>query len=133
MGYYDNGSVAAVENSFGKGKTLLIGTFPGAGYYAHPSPEGQPFYAGLLDWANVTPKLRASDNVVKVRLHEGAGGTYVWILNPSRTPRHVDITLPVHQKLNEAVDVWQNQPVTIQSQSLSLTVGDRDAAVIRLR
>lgn len=132
-GHYHNGSVAAVENCYGKGKTLLIGTFSGAGYYSHPSPDGQAFYASLLDWAHVTPKLKCSDNVVKVRLHEGAGGTYLWVLNPSRTPRRVYITLPYHQKLNEGVDLWQNQPITIQNQSLSLTVGERDAAVIRLQ
>jgi len=132
-GQYHNGSVAAVENSYGKGRTLLIGTFPGAGYYSHPSPDGQAFFASLLDWAQVSPKLRCSDNVAKVRLHENAGGTYLWVLNPGRTPRRVDITLPSRQELNEGVDVWNNQPITIRSQSLSLTVGDRDAAVIRLR
>ncbi len=133
VGHYNNGAVAAVENGLGKGRTLLIGTFPGAGYYAHPSPEGLAFYAGLLDWANVTPKVQSSDNAVKVRLHEGDCGTYVWVLNPGRTPRSVNITLPRHRSLNEGVDVWQNQPVTIQNQSLSHTVGGRDAAVIRLR
>jgi beta-galactosidase len=29
---YQNGNVAAVENRSGKGRTLLTGTFPGAGY-----------------------------------------------------------------------------------------------------
>ena len=30
-GHYANGHVASVTNNFGKGHTLLIGTFPGSG------------------------------------------------------------------------------------------------------
>src|ERR1022692_3165987 len=36
-GQYSNGHIAAVEHTFGSGKTLLIGTFPGGSYYPkHP-------------------------------------------------------------------------------------------------
>ena len=37
-----------------KGKALLIGTFPGGGYYLHHTPAAKAFFAGLLDWAKVS-------------------------------------------------------------------------------
>jgi beta-galactosidase len=47
-GNYDDGRVAAVEHQFGKGRALLIGSFPGGGYYLHHSASGKAFFAGLL-------------------------------------------------------------------------------------
>ncbi len=38
-GQYPNGNTAAVENTFGRGRTLLMGSFPGAGYFLHHAPE----------------------------------------------------------------------------------------------
>jgi beta-galactosidase len=35
VGWYEDGQVAAVENRYGKGRTLLIGTMVGAGHVAH--------------------------------------------------------------------------------------------------
>src|SRR5260370_38564784 len=53
VGHYANGRIAAVENRYGKGRTLLIGTFPGAGYYLHYSAASKAFFARLLELANV--------------------------------------------------------------------------------
>ena len=93
VGTFDNGAAAAVENDFGKGKTLLIGTFPGAGYYRHHARETRSFFAGLLEWGNVAQRVRSSDPDVKARLHEGAGGKYLWVVNPTRSAREVTIRL----------------------------------------
>jgi beta-galactosidase len=130
-GQYANGHVAAVENATGRGRTLLIGTFPGGAYFRSHAPETREFFADLLVWAGVPQRVRSSDAKVKVRLHEGAGGTYVWVVNPTRTARTVKITLP--SAFQRATDLWQtSSPPTIADNLLSATVGDRDAAVIRL-
>jgi len=67
-----------------------------------------------------------------VRLHEGAGGTYLWVVNPGRTPRTVTITLPAN--VERAADLWQesSRPV-VQGRMLTTTVEDRNAAVVRLQ
>jgi beta-galactosidase len=130
-GQYGNGHLAAVENSPGSGKTLLIGTFPGGGYFRNHSAATRQFFAGLLAWAGITPQVQSSEPKVKVRLHQGAGGTYAWVVNPTRTARTVTITLP--SSFQQAEDLWQdsNRP-TVAGNVLTTAVGDRDAAVIRL-
>lgn len=133
-GRFDGSAIAAVENEFGKGKTLLIGTFPGAGYYLHHSTEARNFFAGLLAWAGVSPRVQSSDPDVKARLHSGPGGEYLWVINPTRTPRAVTVTLAARDPAPRAgEDLWQRQPVTVEGARISVEMEDRNVAVIRLR
>ncbi|HVT89249.1 MAG TPA: beta-galactosidase [Tepidisphaeraceae bacterium] len=131
-GHYANGHIAAVEHIFGQGKTLLIGTFPGGGYVRNRTPAGREFFATLLAWAEVSPQVQTSDPEIKARLHTGAGGTYVWVINPTRNAKNVKITLPAEYK--EATELWQssNQP-QVQGRTLTTSVQDRDAAVVRMQ
>jgi len=131
-GRYQNGHIAAVENRSGKGRTLLIGSFPGAGYYRHHSSDAKAFFAGLLKLANVEPGLRTDNAAAQVRLHEGRGGTYLWVINPSRALAKVSVMLG-GRTFQSAKDVWADSPVTIAGQRLSVAVPPRDAAVIALR
>jgi beta-galactosidase len=80
VGQYTNGHIAAVEHTAGSGKTLLIGTFPAGSYFRNHSPATREFFSGLLAWAGVKQQAQSSDPAVKARLHQGAGGTYVWVV-----------------------------------------------------
>ena len=133
-GTYEDGSAAAIENRFGKGKTLLVGSYPGAGYYLHRSPQSRTFFAGLLEWASIEQQVRSSDSEIKARLHEGAGGTYLWVVNLARASRGAEILLSTKfGPFKTATDLWQGQKVLLEGRSVKVTVSDRDAAVIRLR
>lgn len=133
-GTFEDGATAAVENSYGRGKTLLIGSFPGAGYYLHHSPEAREFFAGLLAWANAEQQVRSSDPEMKARLHAGPGGTYLWVINPARAPRRAKISLSSKfGPFETAEDLWVGQPVAVKGREVEVTVPDRDAAVIRLK
>jgi len=92
-GQYADGSIAAVEQRVGKGRTLLIGTFPGGSYFLNHAPETKAFFAGLLPWAGIKPLMTVSETGVQARLHSGAGGDYLWVVNPGRQPRTVSVTL----------------------------------------
>jgi beta-galactosidase len=130
-GTYANGRIAAVEHAYGRGKTLLIGTFPGGAYFLNHAPATRQFFAGLLSWAGVAQQVRSSDPEVKARLHAGPGGTYLWVVNPSRQTRTVQIVLP--SPCRHATELWQasDRPV-LTGRSVTATVEERNAAVIRL-
>jgi beta-galactosidase len=96
------GLPAVVDNSYGKGRTRLIGTFPsvarhragepvtrrglpsGSTFTTHrlaqvsgPSSEARltaahAFFAALLEWAAITPHVRTSNPAVIARLHRDA-------------------------------------------------------------
>ncbi|MBC7927356.1 MAG: hypothetical protein H7039_17030, partial [Bryobacteraceae bacterium] len=134
VGRYAHGKPAAIEHSYGKGRVLLIGSFPGAGYFRNHTPGTKNFFSGLLPWAGVQQKLSVNVPAVKARLHQGAGGTFLWVLNPSRTPQKITVRLQSELgSFSRANDLWQpSNTVRLNGLNLDLAVGDRNAAVIKL-
>ncbi len=129
-GHFSNGHIAAVENRAGKGRTLLIGSYPGASYFRHHQPETKKFFAGLLEWAGITQQVKSSDAQVQARLHTGAGGTWLWVVNPAREPRTVTVQLGSDHR--KATDVWQERTHRVDGRRVEVKVDDRNVAVIRL-
>jgi beta-galactosidase len=110
---------------------VLIGSFPGAAYARNHRPSAREFFAGLLEWAGVEPQVQSSDPAVTARLHEGSGGTYLWVVNPTRTVKTATISVP--QTFRGAVELWQESShPSVSGGKLTTTVEDRNAAVIRL-
>jgi beta-galactosidase len=133
-GHYENGHIAAIENRYGKGRTLLIGTFPGGGYYLHHSPEAKLFFAELLKLANVRPQLRTNNAATQARLHAGAGGNYIWLTNPTRTSQTTAVTIDDGRtEFHTARDVWGDREIPVNGAQVTVTLEPRDGAVIALR
>lgn len=133
-GHYENGHVSAVENQHGKGRTLLIGTFPGAGYYLHHSPEAKVFFAELLKLANVQPGLQTDNSKTQARMHTGAGGNYLWLTNPTRATQTTTVTISKDgPNFQSASDVWGKEQPNVDGHKIRITVGARDGAVVALR
>jgi beta-galactosidase len=132
-GHYANGTIAAVENKFGQGRTLLIGSFPGGGYFLHHAAPTKDLFASLLSMAGVVPQVTIDDKSVQARLHQGAGGTYLWVTNPTNTVRQVKVGLaPAAGNYKSGEDIWGKQSVTVDAAQVAVSVGGRDAAVIAL-
>jgi beta-galactosidase len=127
-----NGNVAAVQNSFGRGKTLLMGSFPGAGYFAHHGPATKELFAGFLKIANITAKVALDDHSVQARLHGGAGATVLWVTNPTRVAKTVTATLAAAGEFKSGEDLWGGSTVTCSGRQVTMSVGARDAVVVRL-
>jgi beta-galactosidase len=132
VGWYDDGRVAAVENPYGKGKTRLLGTMAGAGYATHPDDRSPLFFADVLAWAGAEQAVRRSDPRIIARLHDGEGGTYLWVANPARQ------TIPVRVELSESWgpfascrSLWGAE-ATVDGRTIELVAGARDVAVLAL-
>ncbi len=132
-GQYSNGNTAAVENTYGQGKTLLIGSFPAAGYYLHHGAATKELFAGLLKWAGVTQQVAIDDAAVQARLHRDAGGgaSTLWVTNPTRTAKTVKITL-ASGGFRSAEDVWGGVAISGGGREITMSVPARDAVVARL-
>lgn len=85
---FASGAPAAVLSTYGRGRTLTLGSYVSAAYQSTPSPEVERFYAGLLTWAGVTPPVSVSGADLEVRYLEGDAGVLVFVFN--HTPRRAE-------------------------------------------
>ena len=129
IGRFEDGAIAAVENRSGKGKTVLIGTYPGAGYYLHHDVAAKDLYSGFLDWAGVAQTVKTNNAQVQARLHSG-NKAYLWITNP--TSKEQAVTATLIRDIAQAKDIWGQRPIMTMGKSLSLSLPAKDAAVIEL-
>jgi len=133
VGWYEDGSIAAVENQYGDGKTLLIGSFPGYGYNLHPGSEGRLFFSNIIRWAGKEQHIKSSDQKVTARLHDGEGGMYLWLTNPSDIDIKVEITFS--QKwgpFKEVQILWGDEKPEVDGRKIKALVKEHDALVCKL-
>ena len=134
VGWYKDGRIAAVENEYGQGRTILIGTFPGCGYFNHPG-SSRDFFAGLLDWAGKKQAVVVNDQRFIARIHEGQGGVYLWIINTSEEKLTALLSLAEKwQDVSNLEVLWgiDKKPVHYDNK-VRIDVNRRDAAVIKLK
>jgi beta-galactosidase len=132
-GQYSNGTIAAVAHQFGQGRTLLMGSFPGSGYYLHHDPATKELFATFLGIAGIAQQLKTDNHNVQARLHKGSGGTYLWVTNPTLKDQLVTVSFgPGAGNYQSAEDLWGKQHASLSGQKLAVTIPARDAVVLAL-
>ena len=110
-----------------------MGSFPGAGYYLHHAAATKTLFADLLEMAAVEPQVKINNSSVQARLHQGAGGAYLWVTNPTRASQSVTASLSANAgSFKSAEDIWGKLHVTLDGREVKVEVPARDAAVIAL-
>ncbi len=136
-GWYTDGRIAVVDHSYGNGKTRLIGTFPGYGYWKRPGTDARQFFAGLLPWAGKQPHLRikGEDGATSAvaRLHAGETGAFLWVVNHDHAPQTVEVEVGEGWGPFDGADLrWGAHPPQVGGRRVRVAVEGRDAAVMRL-
>lgn len=134
-GWYDDGSVAAVDHEFGAGRTRLIGTMPGTGYSTHSGRGTLQFFRESMAWAGVQPRVRVSAPTVFARLHRSKTNAFLWLLNPSTQDVQTDVALNGPEQLPDSPQVrWGAKDSTIRltAKTARVLVKARDAVVLHL-
>jgi beta-galactosidase len=133
-GMYGDGKTAVVEHAFGSGKTMLIGTFPSEAYYRTSDPKNKQFFADVLRWAGKEPLVRVGDSEVQVRLHDGPGGKYAWIINSSSEKVRTDIRIsPAFAAVSSVEILWGVNEPAVEGNLLFAELPAKDAIIIKIR
>jgi beta-galactosidase len=133
-GWYEDGRVAAVDHAYGRGRTRLIGTYPGYGHYHRPSNDSRRFFRRLIEWAGRAQHATVSAPGVVARLHSGPAGTYLWVLNHNRAEVGVDVELSADWgPFERGEPVWSGYQPEVRGRRISIRVDGRDGAVLALR
>jgi beta-galactosidase len=81
VGEFDDGSPAAVMSSYGKGRTLLLGSYVSAAHQSTPTNEAEHFFTGLVAWAGVTPPIDVTGSPIEARHLEAGDDTLLFLFN----------------------------------------------------
>ena len=92
-GAYEDGRVCIVEHRHGKGRTLLVGTNPSAGYMRNQSEGNRRYFAEVFAWSGQRQRVRLSNPALFARVHTGAEGSFLWLVNPTRQVQSTGVTL----------------------------------------
>jgi beta-galactosidase len=127
-GAFADGRTAVIENTHGKGRTLLVGTHPGIAYFKTSNAENLAYFADVFAWTGRKQHVRTGNPAVLARLHlDDSGKGSIWLVNPTREPQKVSISLGSgHQSLRVIDSYWG------EANSFGATVPPRDVLVLKL-
>jgi beta-galactosidase len=134
---FGSGAPAAVESTFGKGKTLVLGSYVSAAFVSQPDEAGRRFFEGLLDWAGVRRPVAVSGDPLEVRLLESGPEHLAFVFNHARTPATAAVTVRVPLAGREVVDLASGEPAAVTATAggfeWKATIPPLDVRVLRVR
>jgi beta-galactosidase len=136
VGEFDDGTPAAVMSVFGKGRTLLLGSYPSAAYQAAPARESERFFAALTAWAGVTRPVEVSGAPLEARHLEAGSGALLFLFNHGTTAARSEVTLRGRPGDHAVIDVTSGRPVSARHANDAVTfavdLAPRDTLVLRI-
>ena len=130
IAHYEDGSAAVVDNTFGKGKTRLVGTFPGTTYIRTLDHEAELFIRDALRYAGVEPGIQPMDEFVKARIQKGPSGGFLWVLNTEYSSITTDVA--VHGNYSNAEDLVTGETAVFHEGAITISLDPLKGAVLRL-
>lgn len=108
---FPSGAAAAVMSAYGKGKTLMLGSYVGAAYETHRDPSAVRFYTALLKWAGVQVPITVSGASPEVRYLESGRDVLAFVFNHGKQPAEPSVSLRLPERSYSAVDLVTENPV----------------------
>ncbi|MCW5976514.1 MAG: beta-galactosidase [Bryobacteraceae bacterium] len=133
---FADGTAGAVMSTYGKGKTLMLGTYVSAAFETEPQPATERFYRALLDWAGVDLPVDVSGGDIEARYLESGRDALVFVFNHGREAVEADVRLARPAAKYVAADLLRSEPVEIARQDGKVRLRRRmeasDVWVVRL-
>ncbi|HWQ53660.1 MAG TPA: beta-galactosidase [Bryobacteraceae bacterium] len=127
---FPNGAPAAVISTFGRGKTLTLGSYVAVAYETERNTAAERFFAGLLDWAGVARPVTVTGGPVEVRMTQSGGSRLLFAFNHGE--KETGATIEIAAPAKSATDVTTGKPVTFVSGKLETRLAPGGVWVVRL-
>ena len=133
---FPNGNAAAVISSYGKGKTLMLGSYVGAAYETRREASTVRFYNAVLDWAGVQRPVATNGAEAEVRYLESGRDTLVFVFNHGKQTIEPSISLRLRGQNYHAIDLVTAKPVELSAQNglvkIHRAIAAEDVWVVKL-
>lgn len=131
-----------VSQSYGKGETMLAGTYLGMANFPDIDPVNDRFFINLLDWAKIDRPFttsadgRTSDQI-EVRMQTHPDGFLLYMINHSTKTEELTTDLVVAQPGSYRIEnIIDDTETTIQSNgnqlSLKVSLAPKDVYVVKI-
>ena len=133
---FPGGAAAAVISAYGKGKTLMLGSYVGGAYEKVRAPAAERFYASLLAWAGVAAPVTVEPPGAEVRWLESGRDRLVFVFNHGSQETAASVEMPAIASAYDAADLISGKPVDVVVDAGRLRmhnrIGPRDVWVVSL-
>lgn len=112
LAHFADGQPAIVENSYGRGKAILAGSFLGLAYQRSQDPATGELFRSLAKMAGVAPEVRVSGAPnIEVRRLTSANRQFVFIFNHANKSADVTVSLHLPWQPRHARDLIDNTEI----------------------
>jgi beta-galactosidase len=137
---FSNGRPAIVYAPFGKGRVMIVGSFPGSAYHHFKNPNNGKFFAGLAEWLKIQKPLEVTAAepraLIEGRLLEGEGYKILFGFNRGEKVSTVRFAVAVKGSGAVAGDIETGQAVACSVVGgravVSRTLGPGEVWVVHL-
>jgi hypothetical protein len=137
---FADGRAAIVENKYGKGTAILIGSFAALGYHDHSDKGTQALFLAIAQAAGVDREVQVTATEaerISVRRLIGANEQVVFIFNSSDKENDVELVMRSAQHLDQVTDWVNSAPVEWRQEEnrvvLSRSLAPHEVWVLGLR
>ena len=133
IGWYKDGSVAVVHNSYKKGQTILVGSHPSIHCQEHSGGVNISFFEEIFRLTRLEQHIRLSNDSVQARIQEKGNNRYVWIINPTRDPQQSSVKISSSfGEIQSLTPFWNEVYPQVSDNSFDLEIPGRDAVIFEL-
>ncbi|MGI8962733.1 MAG: beta-galactosidase [Bryobacteraceae bacterium] len=131
LGRFAGGAPAIVENSFGKGRAILLGSFVALAYHKQPSDSNKAFFLSLAQAAGVSSDVEVTGpqtSEVEVRRLVKNDEQIVFAFNHSKNSADANLSVKAPWNVRQARNLSDDIPVPFQMRNRSVLLHKNFAA-----
>jgi beta-galactosidase len=138
-----DGDPVIVSNEYGKGKTLILGSYMGQASYSKDNGSNESFILNFLDWANIKRPYKTNldgrnSNQVEIALQSYENNYLLYIISHSENDESIEIELKVAAKTSYKIeDLFEyNESFQLNSNEsvlkMNLNVDKKDVRILKI-
>ena len=128
---WPGGGAAMVKNTYGHGKTVLIGTYPSISYEWGCTAAGH-FLTDLSASLGIMPAACTGHPPVWVRLHWNGDAAIAYIINMAEDDHDIDLMFSSHLEIMMIRDIATSESIPPGREGFPIRIGARDARIFHL-